>query len=261
MRFMRMIIQGPGHAFYNMAIDEAISQAVRKKLSPPTLRLYEWDRPSVSIGYFQKASVVDTGHCAQMGYPIVRRLTGGRAVLHDAELTYSVTSLFDASLFENNLLKTYAVISNALLRALKRNGIDAEMSERKKHNPGNNSPACFKSVSYGEIKINGKKVIGSAQKRYRDGFLQHGSILLSFDPRAMGNVLIHDASPDFSDIGGIRDYAPRLSRDQLLCSLKEAFEKELGLKLVSDNPSRFESELARELEKNRYATEIWNFAR
>lgn len=261
MRFMRIIIQGPGHAFYNMAIDEAISEAVTRKLSPPTLRLYEWDRPSISIGYFQKTSDIDTRYCSKKGYPLVRRLTGGRAILHDAELTYSLSSLSNTYLFNNSLIKTYTVISNALLRGLKQNGIEAHMSGRKRHNSGNKNPACFKSMSYGEIKVNGKKIIGSAQKRYKDGFLQHGSILMNFNAEEMHNVLICNDDADFNDIGAIREYSPDLSLSQLIVSLKEAFEKELGVKLVSDNPSKFELSLAKELEQNKYSTEKWNFVR
>ncbi len=261
MRFMRIIIQGPCHAFHNMAIDEAISEAVRRKLSPSTLRLYEWDRPSISIGYFQKTSDIDTRYCSKMGYPLVRRLTGGRAILHDAELTYNLSSLFNTCLFNNSLIKTYTVISNALLRGLKQNGIDAQMSARKKHNSCNKNPACFKSMSYGEIKVNGKKIIGSAQKRYIDGFLQHGSILMSFNAKKMHDVLKCNDDADFSDIGAITEYSPDLSLSQLIFSLKEAFEKELGIKFVSDNLSKFELNLAKELEHNKYSTEKWNFVR
>jgi lipoate-protein ligase A len=135
------------------------------------------------------------------------------------------------------------------------------MSGSKKHNSDNKNPACFKSMSYGEIKVNGKKIIGSAQKRYKNGFLQHGSILMSFNSKEMHNVLICNDDADFNDIGAIREYSPDLSQSQLILSLKDAFEKELGVKLVSDNPSKFELSLAKELEQNKYSTEKWNFVR
>ena len=258
---MRMIIQGAGHAYRNMALDEALSEAVRKKLSPPTLRLYQWDRPSVSIGYFQKAADINTDYCRTKGYPVVRRLTGGRAILHDAELTYSLSSPADSGLFEAGLRKTYAVISNALLHGLKLNGIDAEISWRKKQGPAHRNPACFTSVSYGEIKAGGKKIIGSAQKRYKNGFMQHGSILLSFRADELRSALNGSNSVDFEDIGALRDHNREITVTQLQLSLKEAFEKELRIKLVADNPSRIEIDAAKELERNKYSTREWNYLR
>jgi lipoate-protein ligase A len=261
MQFMRIIIQGPDHAFFNMALDEAISEAVRKKMSPPTLRLYQWDRPSVSLGYFQKIADINTGYCRTKGYPVVRRLTGGRAILHDAELTYSLSSPADSGLFGASLRKTYEVISNALLHGLKLNGIDAEISWKKQQAASHKNPACFKSVAYGEIKADGKKIIGSAQKRYKSGFMQHGSILLSFSADELRNALKEPHTADFEDIGALHDYNQKITLNQLHLSIKDAFERELQIKLVSDNPSRFELDSAKQLEQSKYSTKEWNFMR
>jgi lipoate-protein ligase A len=244
-----------------MAIDEAISASVRQKLSPPTLRLYQWNRPSLSIGYFQKVSDIDINYCDKNGYPVVRRQTGGRAILHDSELTYSFSASTDSTLFKGNLLEDYTVISNALILGLKLNGIDAKASFKKKRNSGARNPACFKVVSYGEIIIDGKKAIGSAQKRYKNGFLQHGSILLSFNARELSKVLGLNDEGDFEDIGAINEYAPEISANDLKSSFKEAFEKTLKVKMISDSPSKFEMDLAKELERTKYSTREWNFRR
>lgn len=261
MNFIRIINHGAHHAFFNMALDEAISEAVRQKLSPPTLRLYLWEGTSLSIGYFQKISDMDIEYCTKMGYPVVRRQTGGRAVLHDSELTYSFSTLTDSSLFRGSLLENYAVISKAMVSGLRLNGLDAKILLRKKRALGQKNPACFKNVSYGEVTIAGKKVIGSAQKRYRNGFLQHGSILLSFDAGELCRVLKYDNAEHFKDIGSIKSYAPDITANDVRKSLKEAFEHELNARLISDSLTKFEIHRAKELELERYSAPEWNFKR
>jgi len=239
-----------------MALDEAISEAVRQKLSPPTLRLYQWDRPSVTIGYFQKTSEININYCAEKGYPVVRRATGGRAILHDIELTYSFSSSNNGGLLEN-----YAVISKALVKGLNLIGINARISFVKKRCGSFRNPACFKSVSYGEVTLDGRKVIGSAQKRYHNGFFQQGSIMLNFKAKELCNVLNGSNEEDFRNIGSISDSGREVTFYELKPLLKEAFEKELNVKLISDAPSRFELTLAKELEGKKYSTQEWNFSR
>lgn len=259
MLFMRIITQGSNNAFFNMAIDEAISEAVRERLSPPTLRIYQWDKPSISIGYFQRISDIDIDYCTKKRYPIVRRPTGGRAILHNNELTYSLSTRFDSRIFRGNLYEDYAVISNALLSGLKLCGIDARTKLSRKREPGQKSPACFKSISYGEITVCSKKIIGSAQKRYSNGFMQQGSIPISINTRELCNVLKGDSEEDFNSIGSVKEFAPEITFNDLKNLLKEAFETTLKIKMISDNPTKFELKLAKELEFNKYSTRQWNF--
>ncbi len=261
MQFMRIISQGPEHAFYNMALDEALSEAVRQKKSPPTLRLYQWRRPSISLGHFQKISEIDADYCSEHDYPVVRRLTGGRAILHDMELTYSLSSLHHSHPFNGNLLDNYKTVSTALLSGLRKIGIHAEMSCVKKKNPGHRDPACFKAASYGEVTVQSRKIIGSAQKRYKDGFMQHGSILFNFNPEKLCSVLAGSSGSTFKGIGSISDYAPGISVEDFKGALKEAFEKELHIKLVADEPTKYELKIARELERGKYSTSKWNYKR
>jgi lipoate-protein ligase A len=261
MNFIRIINQGPAPAFFNMALDEAISECVRQKVSPPALRLYLWDRPSLSIGCFQKISDIDTVYCDKKGYPVVRRQTGGRAILHDSELTYSFSASADSPRFNGSLLENYAVISRALLLALKLKGIEAEASFNRNRGSSQRHPSCFRAVSYGEITVGGRKLIGSAQKRHKDGFLQHGSILFSFDPGELCRVLGQNNEDSFIDIGAINDYASGISYDDLRTTLKEAFEKTLNVKMISDSPTKSELTLAKELERTKYSTTGWNFSR
>jgi len=244
-----------------MALDEAISEAVRQKLSPPTLRLYQWDRPSVTIGYFQKTSEININYCAEKGYPVVRRATGGRAILHDIELTYSFSSSKNSPLFNGGLLENYAVISKALVKGLNLIGINARISLVKQRSGVYRNPACFKSVSYGEVTVNDRKVIGSAQKKYSNGFFQQGSIMLSFKAGELCNVLNGSKEEDFRNIGSISGSGREITFNDLKNPLKEAFEKELNVKLISDGPSKFELSLAKELEGKKYSAREWNFLR
>lgn len=259
---MRLIVQGKNSAAFNMALDEAISEAVRKKISPPTIRFYQWDIPSVTIGYFQKISDVNTGYCTEMGYPVIRRITGGRAILHDKELTYSVSSSRDFPPFGDRLFENYTLISTAFTQGLAMLGVNAHMSFLKKRaEVGRRYPACFKAVSYGEVTVEGRKVIGSAQKRYHDGFLQQGSIMIDFSPKELSNVLNGCAEEDCREIGSVSNASGKISLGDLRLSLKEAFENELRVKLVADGPGEFELSLAEELETKKYSIPEWNCVR
>jgi lipoate-protein ligase A len=261
MKFIRIIDNGQVSAFYNMALDEAICKEVREKHSPPTLRLYGWDRPSVSIGHFQKVSEINSGHCHEKGYNVVRRLTGGRAILHDSELTYSFSAPADTPPFKGNLLENYKTISDALIAALGNLNIGAQISFARKRTIGTRNPSCFRALSFGEITVDGKKIIGSAQKRYSNGFLQQGSILFSFDPKILCTVLKGSKPEDYMKVGSLDECFAQVSLKELKISLKRAFEEVLGVKLIHDAPSRHEANIAKELEKDKYSTPEWNFSR
>lgn len=261
MNFMRLIKEGPCHAFYNMALDEALSEAVRERRSPPTLRLYGWDRPSLSLGCFQKASDINRDHCRAKGYPVVRRQTGGRAILHDAELTYSVCASVEDTLFQGGLRGNYRALSDVLVLALNKLGIEAVASYARTRQHGDRSSACFRSLSYGEITVSGSKVIGSAQKRFRNGFLQHGSILLDASPRELCTVLFNEDEEGLSRMGALKRSVPDLSVESLTDALKEAVEEGLDVKLISDGPTDYEQKLAAQLEAEKYSSDGWNFRR
>jgi lipoate-protein ligase A len=256
MRFMRLIIQEGGSAPFNMALDEAISEAVRKGLSPPTLRLYQWESPSITIGYFQRASDIDMHYCSERGYAIVRRLTGGRAILHDDEITYSISSRFDGNIFTGRLHSDYSVIGNAILCALSLCGIDAILNHSKRQR-GQRSTACFKSVSYGEITVDGRKITGNAQKRFTDGLLQQGSIPLSIDRLELKRIF----NEGFDDVAGLRDIKPGITVREIRDALRRGFEEVLGVRMISDRPTDLEMRRARELESERYSTRGWNMRR
>lgn len=170
----RLILDGdlPGQA--NMARDTSILKSLESGQGRPTLRLYGWDRPTISLGYLQ-----DPGPFMGLGLPVVRRVTGGRAVVHWHEVTYSVAGLSDDPLFSGGIPGAYSVISGCIAAALNDSGVEAALFKGKAG--GGRSRACFRSPSRFEIMAGGRKLVGSAQRRFRRAFLQHGSILMSAD--------------------------------------------------------------------------------
>lgn len=264
----RYLDEGVNSASYNMALDEALAIAVRKELSPPTLRLYGWDRPSVTIGYFQRSSEIDVAYCAQKNIPVVRRASGGRAVLHGEELTYSISAKTVAGVFSHGLHDSYANIGKALGLAFVRIGIVPETKLRRqlpaelKTGARPRNPLCFHSASYGEISFQERKIIGSAQKRWRDGLLQQGSIptTIAYDEVA---TIFRCADPKSlkETMGGLCEMVPSLTIDGLKSALRSAFEEVFDIQFKRATPSAEETRIAEELDARKYATPQWNFQR
>ncbi len=243
-----------------MAVDEAIAASVREDKSPPTLRLYEWIAPSVSIGCFQKTNSVNIMYCAEKSIPVVRRLTGGRAILHNYELTYSFSAR-NEGFFSKGLLDSYRQLSIAFKLALGMLGLAATMKmERESGSNLNRSALCFKSTSYGEISFNNKKIIGSAQKRWKDGLLQQGSIPYIIDEEAIKKVFDLDPSLDLKDrMAGLREVIPDFSCGHLKETIRAAFENTFRIKFIHSPLSQEEALLARELEARKYLSREWTF--
>ncbi|MCL5676382.1 MAG: lipoate--protein ligase family protein [Firmicutes bacterium] len=177
----------------NMAIDEAILEAHAAGHVPPTLRFYGWSPAAVSIGYFQRLEAeVDLEACRSLGVDVVRRPTGGRAVLHESdELTYSV--VIRQELLPGDVIHTYRVLCEGLLAGIHGLGVEAGMATPDPGRSGRleiaSSSACFNSPSWYEVETGGKKVVGSAQVRHDGVILQHGSILLELDADRLFTVL------------------------------------------------------------------------
>jgi lipoyl(octanoyl) transferase len=176
----RLLITPPAPGAWNMAVDEAVLEAVAQKKSPPTLRLYAWSPPCLSLGYAQPLSDVDSEALCHHGWQLVRRPTGGRAILHTDELTYAVIAPMDEPRVAGGVLESYSRLAQALLEALTRLGLPARADSKYTLPDGTEpgGPVCFEVPSNYEITVHGKKLIGSAQARRKDGVLQHGSLPL-----------------------------------------------------------------------------------
>jgi len=184
---VRIIDSGLNDPFLNMAIDEAISIFVRNGNSPPTLRFYGWLKPSVTIGEFQKANEINQDICNKLKIPVVRRPTGGKGILHYDDLTYSFTAKKEG-IFRGSLFQTYEKLSSIFSEAFNLSGIKTEI--KKNRDSVNRSSLCFASSSFGEISFNGIKIMGSAQKRWRDGFLQQGTIPIIVNRELLKKVFL-----------------------------------------------------------------------
>ncbi|HBK0420325.1 TPA: lipoate--protein ligase family protein [Staphylococcus pseudintermedius] len=178
---------GSHHPYYNMALDEALLNFVSRGEIDPVVRFYTWNPPTLSIGYFQRLSKeIDIEKVKEKGYGLVRRQTGGRGVLHDKELTYSVIVPEAHPDMPQTVTEAYRVISGGLLEGFKSLGFDAHFAvprskEEREELKQPRSSVCFDAPSWYELVVEGKKIAGSAQTRQKGVILQHGSILQDVD--------------------------------------------------------------------------------
>jgi lipoate-protein ligase A len=227
---------------FNMRVDERLAREVISGSGIPTLRFYQWNPYCISLGMHQALADIDTAKCRHEGVDVVRRPTGGRAILHAEELTYSV--VFPESM-AGSLDATYRQISEALAAGLRRLDIPADMVPTQEdfrslyRQP--TSLACFSSSAKHEIRVNGKKLVGSAQRRMAGGVLQHGSILMG---------MYHRRLPEFLTIGpeekqrlgemleqrtiAIGQIRP-IDTDTLKGALKNAFAKTFDIQFLEES--------------------------
>jgi lipoate-protein ligase A len=171
----------PRTGAWNMALDEAIQDAVAAGDAPPTLRFYQWAPPALSLGKRQPLDGVDLARCQRDQVDVVRRPTGGLAILHTDELTYSIATLPRDPRAAGAILDAYRRLSAGLVDGLRRLGVPAELNPVNPYGTHNSSAACFEAPSAYEITAGGKKLMGSAQSRPAGRVLQHGSLPLKGD--------------------------------------------------------------------------------
>jgi lipoate-protein ligase A len=192
----RVIHHPPFTGARNMAVDEAILEAVQEEKSPPTLRLYDWQPACLSLGIAQSLTDVDTGALAAHGWEMVRRPTGGRAILHIDELTYSVIGSPDEPRLAGGVLESYYRLSQGLMRSLEILALPVQRQNGKSENAADMNPICFEAPSDNEITLDGKKLVGSAQARRKGGVLQHGSLPLYGDIGRITQALVYDSEEE-----------------------------------------------------------------
>lgn len=253
--------------FINMATDEAIFRESLRSETLPTLRFYGWRHPTVSLGYFQKAaSEIDLDACRRHKVAVVRRPTGGRAVYHDEELTYSVVSGSAPPCFAPSVMGTYRAITICIARGLASVGLKTDLAEAVPvRENGFLSAYCFSEPSRYELLADGKKICGSAQMRSRGGFLQHGSLLLAFDPfKTLDLLLPHlDRKEQIADlrnsVTSVKDImGSGLSRKDLLEAIIHGFRDVLGIEFVEGSLTLSEQAQRDRLLLEKYRTDRWN---
>ncbi len=248
----RLTISPPLTPQMNMAIDEAMALSY-PKTQIPTLRLYEWDRPTLSIGSFQEITPDLSSRLKNNRIQWVRRITGGRAILHDREITYSVVASTHDLLFSGGIKPTFYSIAQALIAGLAQLDVEAYVHVPKKKNllPRPQSPFCIESFSWYEIVALEKKLIGSAQKRWVNHFLQHGSLVLT--PSPFEKILNLDKTLHLSDL---LPYIPTPSKIQN--SIRAGFESALAIQLEEQSLTAEESRIANRLVEEKYGDTQWN---
>ena len=262
----RLLITPPARGAWNMALDESILEHIGRGESAPTLRLYAWTPACLSLGHAQPYADVDLPRLKQHGWEVVRRATGGRAILHTDELTYSVIASSDEPRVEGSVLESYNRLAQALLLAVKSLEIPVEMKEGKANVGGTQNPVCFEVPSTYEITVNGKKLIGSAQARKKEGVLQHGSLPLTGDLTRICQVLVFEnesvretASQRLLERATTVESAlgRRVSWETASQAFIHAFEAQLGLSFERGELSESESRRADELVREKYDQPSW----
>ncbi|WP_230499552.1 lipoate--protein ligase family protein [Sutcliffiella rhizosphaerae] len=272
-RFIDSKKQSPA---FNMALDEALLDWQNEGMIPPTIRFYGWDPPTLSIGYFQKvAKEINMEKVKSTGLGFVRRPTGGRGVLHDKELTYSVIVSENHPEMPNTVTEAYRVISEGILEGFKALGLDAyfaipKTEEEKQGLKNPRSAVCFDAPSWYELVVEGRKVAGSAQTRQKGVILQHGSILLDIDEDLLFSLFNYPSERvkermqnNFKNkavaINALRETPVTI--DEAKQAFYNGFEKALNIKLEPHELTVEELAKVHAIMQKKYSTDEWNYKR
>ncbi len=265
----RLIESGAADGPTNMAVDEAIAAAVTRGDRPAMLRLYGWRPPAVSLGYFQPLDAgIDVAAARARGYDIVRRPTGGRAILHADELTYSVCVRQEAIRGGPSTMESYREISRGVIAGLELLGARTALGDHAGERPARTAadaarPICFAKTARCDLQAAGRKVVGSAQVRRDGGVLQHGSIPITIDledqiavmpggDRRLASRVLGDAAPRVTELLG-----RPVSDGELSAAIAQGFAEALAVALAPSELSAEEEAEARRLREEKYAAAQW----
>lgn len=249
------LIRGCGRPAENMARDVAVAWGVGEGLAPPTLRVYCWDPPALSLGYAQRPeAAVDLAACARQGLAVVRRPTGGRAVLHEGDVTYAVAVSRRGAWAGLSVAATCSAIHEAVAAGLRRLGVPADVAGPRTVREGARGALCFAAVSSHEITAGGRKLVGSAQRRFRHAILQHGSIPLTVDRERLASLARRGPGDGAGGLGrAMVSLAEILGRtpaaDEVAAALAAGLEETFGIVLHDAGYHPAEQRLADQLER------------
>jgi lipoate-protein ligase A len=272
----RFIDSGNRSPSFNMALDEALLDWHSEGKIPPVIRFYGWNPATLSVGYFQKVEKeidLEAVKAHQLGF--VRRPTGGRGVLHEHELTYSVIVSEDHPEMPNSVTEAYRVISEGILKGFHHLGLEAYFAVPKTaderdalKNP--RSAVCFDAPSWYELVVEGRKVAGSAQTRQKGVILQHGSILLDLDEDKLFSLFKYPSErvkermrKAFKDKAvAINAISPRkISLEEAKEAFYKGFAEGLNIELEPYHLTEEELAYVDKIAKERYESDEWNFKR
>ena len=257
MQTCRLIVDPGGAGDWNMALDEALLESAATD-SPPCLRFYQWSQPTLSLGYFQESAERDQ-HAASRDAPLVRRASGGGAILHHHELTYSFTC-HQRERYAVHPQVLYDAIHQTLVNSLSQWGIQSSLYQQipplqqfQPQTSAQKSSAepflCFERRALGDVVLEGKKICGSAQRRGKTGILQHGSILLTQSKLA-------PELPGIQELSGVA-LTPKSLQNIWTLRLAER----LSLVFALDNPTPVEINLAEAIQAEKFGSDPWTHRR
>lgn len=264
---------GSKNPYYNMAMDEALLNFVSRGEIDPVIRFYTWNPATLSIGYFQRLQKeIDIDKVKEKGFGLVRRQTGGRGVLHDKELTYSVIVPESHPNMPSTVTEAYRVISQGLLEGYKELGLDAyfaipKSKEEREKLKQPRSAVCFDAPSWYELVVEGRKIAGSAQTRQKGVILQHGSLLQDVDVDELFDMFIFKnerlkskMKAAFVDKAvALNDIADHyISITDMEQAFEKGFKQGLGIEL---KPLTLTDEQLQEVKKleDKYRSDEWNY--
>jgi lipoate-protein ligase A len=252
----RLIMDAKSDGFYNMAVDEVLLQSYQES-QKPALRIYGWDKPFISLGYNQiPQEVLTPGNTL----PFVRRMTGGAAILHDNELTYSLVCAASDLALSRSVKESYRRICAFLVEFYRRLGLNAQFACRSKDQEklGQYGAFCFASREEYDLLIFGRKIGGNAQRRRSDVIFQHGSIPLVLNPEAILRAIRADKDME-SRCAGLNEFLKREWKfNKLSKTLAESFHETFKVKFQASVLSDKEKELCLQLMEKKYKTGDWN---
>ncbi|OXS62916.1 MULTISPECIES: biotin/lipoate A/B protein ligase family protein [Rossellomorea] len=272
----RFIDSGNCSPSYNMALDEALLDWHSEGKIPPTIRFYGWDPATLSVGYFQKVEKeINLDAVKEHGLGFVRRPTGGRGVLHEHELTYSVIVSEEHPEMPRTVTEAYRVISEGILKGFQGLGLEAyfavpRTAEEREGLKNPRSAVCFDAPSWYELVVEGRKVAGSAQTRQKGVILQHGSILLDLDEDKLFSLFKYPSdrvkermqrafkskAVAMNEISSVP-----VTMDMAKEAFKKGFEEGLNIHLEPYELSEEETQYVVDLAESRYESDEWNFKR
>ncbi|MCS6844540.1 MAG: hypothetical protein NZ528_09540 [Caldilineales bacterium] len=270
----RLIITPPAPGAWNMAVDEAMAVHAGRGEAPPTLRFYRWQPPCVSLGRHQPLADIDLARCAALGYDVVRRPTGGRAILHTDELTYAVVGPQDNPILSGAVLDSYLRLSQGLLAGLARLGLSATKAPPVSRSPNEAGPVCFEVPSAYEIILAAssrdgalpQKLIGSAQSRRQGWVLQHGALPLVGDiTRLVEVIAFADEAERASQRAALAQRAATVeaalgrvvSFEEAAEALAAGFAEALNIHLAPGELTAAELATAERLQREVYGAAAW----
>lgn len=254
MESWRLLVSPADSGARNLATDQAVAEHVRDGASPPTLRFYTWRPAALSLGFGQPLTVVDVDLARRSGIDLVRRPTGGQAILHNDELTYAVMLPRTHALAAGGVLKSYERLSAGFKRGFAALGLDARQRDWQPAGSDGAGLLCFASPSTHELSAQGVKIMGSAQTRLGGALLQHGSVPFAHDPRVFDLLRL----PRPATLRGLRDLlssGPTVGA--LIEVLATGFTEALQVVLTPDQLTDSERARRDSLVESRFGADAW----